>query len=99
MPIPLTPKPDEPGRWWPYNVNFCLFAECIFLDNGEEWDCTRSECILTKYPLDWWEMSLQPYPLISSNPPAGCYKVTELYMQKTGNKYHPVFVIDNNPVP
>lgn len=97
MPIILQPKLGEPGRWIPYNVNFCLFAECIYLDNGEVWDCTRSECILTKTPIDWWGMSLQPRPLVSSNPPAGYHLVHEIYAKKVGSKYHMMMVVEDIP--
>ncbi len=95
MPIPLQPYPTEPDRWIPYNVNFCLFAECFFLDNGEEWLCTRNECILTKIPIDWWAMSLQPRPLISSNPPVGFHKVHDVYAKKTGSSYNLMIVVED----
>ena len=53
------------------NVNFCLFCECAYLDNHEDWDCSRDECVVNKTIVTWWEMSLRPYPLITSNPPEG----------------------------
>jgi len=30
------------------NVNFCLFCECAYLENGEGWECSRDKCILNK---------------------------------------------------
>ena len=71
----------------PYNQNFCLFCHCIYLHNGEVWDCTQDECVLNKTVVDWWEMSLQPHPLITSNPPEGMKKVTNIYFDPVLNKY------------
>lgn len=61
------------------NVNFCLFCECAYLQNEEEWKCSRDECVLNKVIVDWWEMSLRPRPLIVSNPPRDAYKIINAY--------------------
>ena len=65
------------------NVNFCLFSECYYLHNDVEWDCARDEgCVVNKVLVDWWAMSLQPYPLITSNPPEGKKKVQNIYFDE-----------------
>ena len=71
----------------PYNVNFCLFCDCYYLHNGEVWDCTRDSCVVNKTIVDWWAMSLLPRPLISSNPPEGKKKVTNIYYDPLIEKY------------
>ena len=59
------------------NVNFCLFCECAFLDSSDY--CSREACVLDITIVRWWEMSLQPYPLIRSNPPEGMRKTSNIY--------------------
>ena len=74
------PRPCE-------NVNFCLFCECAYLDNHEEWDCSRDECVVNKTIVQWWAMSLQPHPLICSNPPEGMKLVRNIYYDPTIDQY------------
>ena len=69
------------------NVNFCLFCECAYLHNGEVWDCLRDSCVVNNTIVVWWEMSLQPRPLIYSNPPEGMQLVTNIYYDPTMEKY------------
>ena len=69
------------------NVNFCLFCECAYLQNGEEWECLRDSCVLNKVIVDWWEMSLQPRPLIVSNPPEGMKVCKNIYYDPELEKY------------
>ncbi len=64
------------------NVNFCLFCECAYLHNDVEWDCLRDECVVNKTIVQWWEMSLRPYPLITSNPPEGKKKVKDIHLDE-----------------
>ena len=37
--------------------------------------------------------------LLVSEPPSGKYKIYNIYMQKIGAKYHPIFEIENIPEP
>jgi len=70
------------------NVNFCLFCECAYLDNHDEWDCARDEgCVVNSTIVKWWEMNLQPRPLICSNPPEGKKLVTNIYFDPVLDKY------------
>jgi len=78
------------------NVNFCLFCECAYLHNGVE--CSRDECVVNQTVVKWWEMSLYPRPLISSNPPPGMHQVYSLYAEKDKNgKYQPRMVVETTP--
>jgi len=69
------------------NVNFCLFCECAYLHNDVDWDCLRDECVVNQTIVKWWEMSLCPRPLISSNPPEGMKLVTNIYYDPVIEKY------------
>ena len=65
------------------NVNFCLFCECAYLHNDVEWDCARDEgCVVNKVIVNWWAMSLQPRPLISTNPPVGKKAIHNIYFDE-----------------
>jgi len=69
------------------NVNFCLFCECAYLDNHGDWDCSRDECVVNQTIVKWWEMSLHPRPLITSNPPEGMKLVKNIYYDPVMGKY------------
>ena len=83
----------------PYNVNFCLFAECVYLHKDDEWVCLRESCVVSKTLVDWWASSLYPKPLIVSNPPSGCHQVYNLYANKVEGKYRLVMVVETEPRP
>ena len=84
------PRPCE-------NVYFCLFCQCAYLHNGEDWDCDREACVVNKTIVDWWEMSLKPHPLITSNPPSGMHQVYNIYTEKVGSKYELRLVVETTP--
>ena len=37
--------------------------------------------------------------LLISNPPSGFHRVYNIYLQKTGGKYHPIFIVEDIPEP
>ena len=37
--------------------------------------------------------------IIVSNPPSGKYRILNIYMRKLGESYHPVYIIDDVPIP
>ena len=61
----------------PENLNFCLFCKCAFLTSSDY--CSRESCAVDITIVKWWEMSLQPYPLVRSNAPAGMKVAKNIY--------------------
>lgn len=68
----------------PENINFCLFAECHYLESGE---CTVEKCVFNAKWIRWWEFHLMPGPSIYSVPPEGMKAVKNIYYDPELNKY------------
>lgn len=60
----------------PENLNFCLFAECAYLQ-GEE--CSRESCIFNAKWRMWWEHRLVHGAILRSNSPEGKKEVMNIY--------------------
>lgn len=60
----------------PENINFCIFAECHYLE-GEE--CTIEECIYNPKVVRWWIQNQIMGRFVQSIPPDGMEEVTNIY--------------------
>jgi len=79
------------------NANFCRFCECAYYRDGESERCERDSCVVNTTIVKWWEMSLQPYPLITSSPPVGMNQVHNIYTEKIGDTYQLRVVVETEP--
>ncbi|GAH49880.1 unnamed protein product [marine sediment metagenome] len=68
----------------PENINFCLFAECHYLE-GEE--CTVEECIYNAKWVAWWVQNQIMGRFVHSIPPEGKKAVKNIYYDPDKKKY------------
>ena len=68
----------------PENLNFCVFAECQYLENG---DCEIDQCIFNAKWRSWWEHRLVQGAFMRSNPPEGMKACNNIYFDPILEKY------------
>jgi len=68
----------------PENLNFCLFAECAYLEDEQ---CTRKECAFNAKWVCWWEHNKFHGSILESDPPEGKKAVMNIYYDPESGKY------------
>jgi len=68
----------------PLNINFCIFAECHYLE-GEE--CTVEECIYNAKVVAWWVQDQIMGRFLQSIPPPGMKVCKNIYYDPDEKKY------------
>lgn len=76
----------------PENINFCIFAECHYLQ-GEE--CTIEKCVFNPKLIRWWEWNLVKDSSIKSLPPESMKAVKNIYFDPSMGDVKVVY--DNTP--
>ena len=60
----------------PENINFCIFAECHYLEDEE---CTLEECIYNPKVVAWWIQNQVMGRFVHSIPPKDMKEVKNIY--------------------